>query len=82
MDVNILYGKEARPLSDRKDSGLYLIMAKTNKIVEEGVQTDYTSTPYLKFLCKFSRIFFRVYKFRNGGVAGYVEYSGLVQSGK
>lgn len=43
MDVNILYGKEARPLSDRKDSGLYLIMAKTNKIVEEGVQTDYTS---------------------------------------
>ncbi len=41
-----------------------------------------TSTPYLKFLCKFSRIFFRVYKFRNGGVAGYVEYSGLVQSGK
>ncbi len=40
------------------------------------------STPYLKFLCKFSRIFFRVYKFRNGGVAGYVEYSGLVQSGK
>ena len=41
-----------------------------------------TSTPYWKFLCKFSRIFFRVYKFRNGGVAGYVEYSGLVQSGK
>ncbi len=41
-----------------------------------------TSTLYLKFLCKFSRIFCRVCKFRNGGVAGYAEYSGLVQSGK
>ena len=47
-----------------------------------SAKCDNTSTPYLKFLCKFSRIFFRVYKFRNGGVAGYVEYSGLVQSGK
>ncbi|WP_353057573.1 DUF6783 domain-containing protein, partial [Bacteroides acidifaciens] len=48
---------------------------------ESNFQT-HSSTPYLKFLCKFSRIFFRVCKFRNGGVAGYAEYSGLVQSGK
>ncbi len=50
-----------------------------NSVIREVLTA---STPYLKFLCKFSRIFFRVYKFRNGGVAGYVEYSGLVQSGK
>ena len=36
----------------------------------------------MKYLYKFSRIFFRVCKFRNGGIAGYAEYSELVQSGK
>ena len=30
-------------LSDKRMATLILIMAKTNKIVEEGVQTDYTS---------------------------------------
>ncbi len=38
-----VYGKEAWPLSDYKDRGLFLSMAKTNRIVEEGVQTDYIS---------------------------------------
>ncbi len=37
------------------------------------------STLSLKFLCKFSRIFFRVCEFGNGDVdvAGYAEYSEL-----
>ncbi len=58
----------------------YVVLTDTFTV--SGIQQFSPSTPYLKFLCKFSRIFFRVYKFRNGGVAGYVEYSGLVQSGK
>jgi hypothetical protein len=35
------------------------------------------STLSLKFLCKFSRIFFRVCEFGDVDVAGYAEYSEL-----
>lgn len=79
--VNVEVGLDA-PWSVQPHRWKKCPLPKAELLLLHPQQTLSASTPYLKFLCKFSRIFFRVYKFRNGGVAGYVEYSGLVQSGK
>ena len=58
-------------ISTNRSAGVWLIQLP----FIGSPDTHIPSSPYLKFLCKFSRIFFRVCKFRNGGVVGYAEYS-------